>query len=239
MTTVQLFRCEHDYNVAFDNSLGEVSKYFISNFSGFDFLELTQNIADFANSHGLQFDFIAAGVKNQTFRMEWVARDNSVYDFLLERTLLVREGVKVAIHDLFTLPERLQGQGYAKVILQNFYKQYTTSGIQQIEVFAGKFIGGYAWALYGFEAVNPLRVSEIIEIGRAHPDITYEQSMLHFKIFVDFYEKNPTHIPFPMRELATSPGGKALLKGTNWNGVLDLQDELKRELFETYLGLYS
>ncbi|MDO7877262.1 hypothetical protein Q5H93_21130 [Hymenobacter sp. ASUV-10] len=240
MTNAQLMRCEHEYDVVFDNDdLEEISSYLVENFAGFDFLELVVFIADFAKSNDLYFDSIAAGVKQQEFRMEWVAGEGSVYDFLLERTLLIRNQIKVAVHDMFTLPERLQGQGKAKIILQGFYKQYLASGVQYIEVLAGKTIGGYAWALYGFEAIDPIKVAEIIELGRAHRDITYEQSALHFKIFTDFYAVNSATTPFPMRELATSPGGKALLKGRNWNGVLDLQNLLKRELFETYLGLAS
>ncbi|QKG55894.1 hypothetical protein GKZ68_04100 [Hymenobacter sp. BRD128] len=237
MTEVQLFTCENDYGVVFDNSLSEVSDYFSTNFVGFDFLTLTQDIDSFASDNSLFFDFIAAGINAQTFHMEWVARDNSTYDFLLERTLLLRDGVRTAIHDIFTLPERLQGQGKAKVILLAFYKQYVSASIQRIEVLAGKFIGGYAWALYGFEATEPTTVVEIIELGRAHPDITLAQSSLHLKIFADFYAQNPPDAPFPMRDLATSPGGKSLLRGRSWNGVLDLQNSLKRELFETYLGL--
>jgi hypothetical protein len=238
MTSAQLFECEHDYGVVFDNDmLSEVADYLSSVFSGFNYLELTRFLSEFAKEHDLQFDFIAAGASEQGFRMEWVAADNSVYAFLLDRVLVVRNEVKIAIHNLFTLPERLQGRGLAKVVLLGFYKQYQAASIQQIELMAGKFIGGYAWALYGFDAIDRQTVCDIIELGRARPDITHEESNLHLNVFNDFYKENPPESPFPMRVLATSPGGKALLKGTNWRGVLDLQNELQRELFETYIGL--
>lgn len=238
MTSAQLFECEHNYGVVFDNDeLSEVTDYLSSVFPGFNYLELTRFIYEFAKEHDLHFDFIAAGASEQGFRMEWVAADGSVYDFLLDRILVVRNEVKIAIHNLFTLPERLQGRGLAKVVLQGFYKQYEASSIQHIELTAGKFIGGYAWALYGFDAISKQTVCDIIELGRARPDISHEESNLHLNIFNDFYKINSPETPFPMRDLATSPGGKALLKGTNWRGVLDLQNEVQRELFKTHIGL--
>ena len=115
--------------------------------------------------------------------------------------------------------------------------QIDRASIRKIELTAGKYIGGYAWALYGFDALYKQTVCDIIELGRARPDISHEESTLHLNIFNDFYRENPPDSPFPMRYLATSPGGRALLKGTNWYGVLDLQNELQRELFETHIGL--
>ena len=58
-------------------------------------------------------------------------------------------------------------------------------------------------------------------------------------IIKGWYKKNDLAgtAPFPMRLLAEQPWGKDLLKGSYWEGVIDLSDNEARRYFEKYLGI--
>lgn len=133
MDLAQLFNCEQNYNVAFDNDdLNEITSYLAHNFLGFDYTTIVRTVDTFIKHYELSIDYIAAGVKDLKFHMEWGATHSSRADFLIERVLLMRNNLRIAIHQLFILPEALQGRGLAKIILCSFYRQYQSSGIDQI-----------------------------------------------------------------------------------------------------------
>lgn len=139
-----------------------------------------------------------------------------------------------ALHHRLSLPVRLQGQGLVRLILSSFYQQYQKAAIDKILLVAGKFLGGYFWAKCGFYAINEQEVRNIVDRGRIL-DISYSTIKSLSAIVEAFYNQNPNNTPFPMRLLASEPTGKLLLKGTSWDGVLDLRNPQHTTIFETYL----
>ena len=233
VTVASLMGCEEECSVVFDD-LDRVHQHLSTLFPQFDLLPLVRDIQTFATQHDIRFDSVSIAIEGVALRMEWFAREGTS-DFLLSRILLVRNGVKVAIHNYFTLPFRLQGLGLAPQVLRPFYTQYKAASVAQIELTAAKSIGGYVWAIAGFSAIEKQEVASILEIGRLR-DIPHAFLELYYTVFHGFYENNPTEPPFPMRLLATLPDGKTLLKNSVWKGVLNLLDKQQTTTFELYLS---
>ena len=236
VTIASLIECEEECEVVFDD-IDNVSQYLSTYLPGFELLPIVRAIHNFGSQHDILFDSISVALEGVALRMEWFAREGNS-DFLLERTLLVRNGVKTAVHNYFTLPFRLQGKGLAPQILRPFYLQYKAASIAQIELTAAKSIGGYIWAVAGFAAVDKQEVESILEIGRLR-EIPYSSLKLYYEVFQGFYTNNPIETPFPMRLLATLPNGKTLLKNSVWRGLLNLLDSNQTAIFESYLSKSS
>ena len=162
--------------------------------------------------------------------MEWFAREGTS-DFLLDLVLLVRTGVKIAVHKYFALPFRLQGQGLAPLLLTPFNTQYKAASIAQIELTTAKSIGAYVWAVSGFCAIDKQEVATILKIGRLRDTRTV--LALHYAVYQAFYDADADGTPFPMRLPATLAGGKTLLKNNVWQGVLRLSDKEQTATFQS------
>jgi GNAT superfamily N-acetyltransferase len=147
----------------------------------------------------------------------------------LVRTFRIENGEKAVHHDYFTLPNELQGKGISKKVFKVLYEQYRNAGVTKMDVLANIDVGGYTWAKYGFTANR----KEIKRIIRQRRDIAGHQEAQ--EIVDDFISKNPDTKMFPMNLLTGKTWSKDLLKGSGWEGFLDLNNKYQREVFEGYI----
>lgn len=148
--------------------------------------------------------------------------------FYLERTFSkLDSGILDVRHDYFTLDDKYQGKGLSKDVFRALYKQYKNVGVDQMTVFANIDVGGYTWARYGFYAIDKRDALGAVKSDKA-------------KKFIEKYYKDKSlksTDPFPMRLLTEQTWGKNELKGSYWEGILNLRDDKARKVFEDYLGI--
>lgn len=66
----------------------------------------------------------------------------------------LRTGELTAHHELLTLYPHVQGSGFAEEFNARLYDWYRQSGIAKVETFADINVGGYTWAVKGFDFAN-------------------------------------------------------------------------------------
>lgn len=157
-------------------------------------------------------------------------------------------------HAYFKLSKTLQAGDFGKKLFRALNKQYINIGLSQISVTANIDVGGYAWGKYGFrtsEGESSARSllsgftvgkSKEIKVSRTEK-ITYritQQDVNDAKAVVDdFYRRNPSNTPFPVKLLCGINGGKAgkvALMGMNWRGVIDLTNSEQKADFDNYIN---
>lgn len=148
----------------------------------------------------------------------------------LVRSFYVRDKQQWVEHELFSIPEALQGKGMSKEVLSSFYKVYDKAGINHISIHANIDVGGYAWGKYGFSSTKESAMALLkSEKGKAHYSAAKRE-------FDEYFKNNPTANYFPMNIWAYSDYGKEMLLGSDWSGVLNLANKVSKNIFESYLG---
>lgn len=187
-----------------------------------DWIELHNGINITARKHGINIDDFSVYIDNENVRF-FVSGKN----FELQRTFKILDsGIIDVHHDLFEIDEIYQGKGISKEIFKILYAQYKKIGVDQISVFANIDIGGYTWARYGFYAKNKLSALRAVRSDNAKKFI--EQYYIDNSLSID--------APFPMRLITEHFDGKEELLDKNWNGILNLNDDKARGIFEKYIG---
>lgn len=205
-----------------------------TNLMKFDLLGLKHEIEQIGQQYG--FSDIKASVS--IFQNgNWLFKINNDDDFSLSRSFITRnDGSLEAMHNLFTLTNRLQGKGISKRLFRNMYKSYQNMGVRYMSVYANINVGGYTWARYGFSAEN--------QFGALTACVTNDNTLKskYNSIVEEWYSENkkPADSPFPMNYIIEKLGAnnaKKVLRGGSWQGILDLQDTEQVAVFEKYLGL--
>jgi SPP1 gp7 family putative phage head morphogenesis protein len=148
----------------------------------------------------------------------------------LHRDFFFENSVRTVEHAYFKIPNEIQGGGFSKQLFQHLYKEYAAAKVQRIKVHANLDVGGYTWARYGFRR----GLSETK--GFVYNRISDPALKAKCNEAVALWEKaNPGDNLFPMNDLATIPGMKEKLLGTDWYGQIDLRSKEQREYFEDYL----
>lgn len=140
-----------------------------------------------------------------------------------------KEGLMVR-HDYFRLPASSRNKGIAKKIFQASLQQYINMNVKKILVHADLDDGGYLWARNYFAAINRNEIKQIL--GDAQNKLTPVQFWAVERIYANYYQKNPAGTAFPIVKWAELPFMKDILRGSNWHGVIDLQD---REQFTNFI----
>ncbi len=140
------------------------------------------------------------------------------------------KNVPVVDHKLFVLPEELQGKGISKELMSAMVKQYKSCGIKRAYIHANIDVGGYCWAKYG-------AVAEKKEV-----EMIIENALNEHKISIHEYAKAKSVIEnykelVPMQNLANMSFGRNMLKGSSWQGYLDLSNEVQFEYLRDYLHI--
>lgn len=187
-----------------------------------DWIELHNGINITARKHGINIDDFSVYIDNENVRF-FVSGKN----FELQRTFKILDsGIIDVHHDLFEIDEIYQGKGISKEIFKILYAQYKKIGVDQISLFANIDIGGYTWARYGFYAKNKFSALRAVRSDNAKKFI--EQYYIDNSLSID--------APFPMRLITEHFDGKEELLDKNWNGILNLNDDKARGIFEKYIG---
>jgi hypothetical protein len=137
-------------------------------------------------------------------------------------------------HEEMVLPESMQKQGLSRKLIRPYYEQYKAAKVDYIDVHAALNGGGYAWAKYGFDAIDPTEVLAILTRARER-NIDKESLDILAEDAAAFYAMHPLGTPFRISEWSRTPFAKELLLGTYWHGVLNLHDSEQVTTFEEYL----
>ncbi|MCX7999434.1 MAG: hypothetical protein N3A69_10870 [Leptospiraceae bacterium] len=135
--------------------------------------------------------------------------------------------------ELFFIPEELQGRGFSKRILKDYFDYLRKSNVKKVNIFANKDVGGYAWARFGFMANSRAEVEKILL--KRGKDLT-EKELQEVKRLVEvYYRKRSSSEPFPMKLLAKQSYGKKLLLNSSWYGHADLTDKEQLKTIYKYM----
>jgi len=153
----------------------------------------------------------------------------------LQRTFKkLRTGELVAYHDEFSMNQVYQKRGFSKKILKKLFDEYKKMGVDEVKLCANMTIGGYCWAKYGF-MTHIDNIHPILEEGIFNKSITKEQKEEIIDLVLkESIIKDGSRL-FPMNLIAELPYGKNLLKGSSWQGVMDLHDKRQMSIFNDYL----
>ncbi len=148
-------------------------------------------------------------------------------------------------HSLFELNTSAQGQGIAKDLLANSMRLYDMAGIGSIHLTAGLDVGGYAWAKYGFLPTSGRATRDLFSRigGRlANLDGVSETSRQVVQRLLQSEDPKALWAISDLEGVTAErhgqrlPLGKALLLGTTWKGVMNLDDPQARARFNNYIS---
>ncbi|MHC9297142.1 toxin glutamine deamidase domain-containing protein [Mycobacterium sp. LTG2003] len=147
------------------------------------------------------------------------------------------EGNLVAAHGGLEIEREfksLRGQGFSKALVVELERYYTQSGVDRIELTAGKD-GGYAWARRGFtwnsEPVLLKRSLQNIRsaAGRLAKTAVSDDARTILHDIVESLQPDSARLPEPIElaDLATAAEpdlGRRLMRGTEWYAAKHLHD---------------
>lgn len=136
-------------------------------------------------------------------------------------------------HMYCLVPLAFQGKGLIKPLFQASLQQYVNMGVSKIVVHAGLGGGGYTWARHGFVAVDRNEVRTILT--DAYNKLSTNEIIAVERIFSKYYSDHPAGAEFPMILWASLPGMKEVLRGSDWNGSLDLHNPEQFRNFSNYV----
>jgi GNAT superfamily N-acetyltransferase len=215
--------------LGYDLPSGFVKEYNNSQIAGFNLPKFNRELEKILDANSVIITERDISLSRDTPRISFSGRYVDGSSIILERTFRIENGEKAVHHDYFTLPNELQGKGVSKKVFKALYEQYRNAGVTKMDVLANINVGGYTWAKYGFTADR----SEVKRIIRQRRDIDGHQEAQ--EIVDDFISKNPDTKMFPMNLLTGKTWSKDLLKGSGWEGFLDLNNKYQREVFEEYI----
>jgi len=184
----------------------EFEKNFKNQIKGFNIAELDSDLNNIISKHQIEAETFSKELLVYKDQVQIILKGFHNGDaFELKRVF----SDKMVEHNLFLVPEEIQGKGFAKDILKTFYKQYQKSGIKNIEIYANIDVGGYAWGRYGFQAQIDDVATILQKYTRNYGEFANEANL----IFDTWLEQNPNATHFPMNLLADADFGKDLLLG--------------------------
>lgn len=140
--------------------------------------------------------------------------------------------IRVVEHELFRLPDSMQGKGISKRVFRDLFTQYEACGIERVYIHANINVGGYCWAKYGCLAKDA-SIKSVVEEKLAEGKITLEES----KDALSFLDKFAKEGRVPMQGLANKAYGKRLLMESDWDGIIDLNDAVQMDYLYKYIGM--
>lgn len=204
-------------------------EYYDKYMKGFDLPALDETMMRIAEKNGFTFDEKNLFLDDDSIVLEYVGSNG----FGLSR--IFKKGV--VDHDMFEIPEALQGRGISKDVFRELYRQYNNAGIDRIELLANITVGGYSWAKYGFVA-DPRSYDSLLKhaekrlLDASVTNVT-KPDYDDFVKWIGQYKGKE----IPLHEITKKPYGKDLLLGSGWYGHINLSDTRMRGIFEGYLGL--
>jgi len=204
----------------------DADKYNTSALKGFDVAAFDKRIEKLCDEHGILIDGKFINIyENGNATIRYVG-DFGNEDFEITRSFIIEQntGRVYVHHDLFYLPEQIQGKGFAKAVFKESYEQYKKCGIYGISLLANIDVGGYAWGRYGFSASTEELLS-VVKTDKA------------MKFIKEWSARNSDKKRMPVRLIAEQPYGKKSLFGTHWHGWLNLDNSEECHWLEEYIGI--
>jgi GNAT superfamily N-acetyltransferase len=204
-----------------------------------------ENIQFLRDYLGLRPQDFHGTVRNINGRI-WVSGDlfrNGRYVGQISRS--AKPETPTAIHHSIGILPELRGQSLTKSVLAANIDFYRKNGINRVLTSAGDEDGGYTWARYGFvpEAKSwaILRGTLMRRVDQIEglPDSEYNRvkELLMSPDPKAIWEIADNNTPVPdrkdSRQMTTL--GKRLLRGTNWNGFMDLTNTEINNRFDEYV----
>ena len=203
-----------------------------SSIRGFDIIDFDKKIKEICE----EYSIILESQKIET-RLDGISKliykgENSKgEEFELIRRFVERKGSISVEHEVFVIPESIQGKGMSKKLFKELFSQYENMGIDKIELFANLDVGGYAWAKYGF-STEKSNVKAILKYSLRKNKITEEE----FNFGISVIEKYDDDEMVPMNLIANTQFGKKVLLKTSWAGEFDMKDKKQLAYLKDYIG---
>jgi hypothetical protein len=174
-----------------------------------------------------------------------VDKDNNTIGSMMR--VITRDGDEITVkHSLFQLDSAVQGSGLGKRTLRESIDLYEQIGVTKVNVFANIDAGGYAWARYGYKPIardwpelQSRARAALANIADDIPDAVRAQinTILSDPDPAAIWRLADIRTPVTIRlSQPPIPLGRALLQGSDWNGVLDLTDPEAMKRFRNYVG---
>lgn len=149
--------------------------------------------------------------------VETVTGEAQVGEF--SRTLIsFEDGTRIVSHDSFGVRKPYQKKGFGSSFYQFTENNYIKAGFDEIVVFAGDDVGGYAWARLGFDFANDFGTGKEIEAVRGSFRYNWEKRY-----------KEPVPEFTHAWEMAAAVGpdgfeiGRLVMTGAQWPGIKSLR----------------
>ncbi|AWM32092.1 hypothetical protein [Hymenobacter nivis] len=218
-----LYQTWKQKGVTWGSNPTDIASFLANQFSGFDLFELLTTLE--AVALGRNFEWTAIKIEvmpSGNLRIEHQYDNPDDEEPLILIRTLHHKSPRRASHEEMSLPLRLQRQGLSRRLIGACYKQYKQAKVDLMTVQAGMTGGGYAWARYGFAAVQLTEVQRILDTAaeRGIDDTGAIQELR--EDLANFREQAVG--PFPIESWARLPFGEKLLAGTQWEGVLNLRN---------------
>lgn len=169
-------------------------------------------------------------------------------------------GDLIVKHDMFETDS--QRSGVAKRVIAEQFDQYRQLGAKRVELYANLDVGAYAWARFGFVPEDGQwadlrdRIAMRVDLLAAGDEQGFKKTVRAQAVALDFDRK---HTPPPFRRLAEDevseirrvldvpdpravwaladhPAGRSLLMGLDWDGRIDLSDEIAVGRLDRYIA---
>lgn len=224
--------------MSFASDEQKIGAFLTEQYPGFDLSQVLTALDLVAATHEFTWDSIRVeltALGNLHIQHQYDALNFDKKPLSLRRILRrpTANGRRVS-HEEMVLPKSMQRQGFSRKLIRPYYEQYKAAKVDCIDVHAALNGGGYAWAKYGFDAVNPVEVLAILARARSL-NIDKEFLDILAEDATAFYAMHPPDTPFRINDWARTPFAKELLVGTNWHGVLNLHNSEQVATFEEYL----
>ncbi|MGI4737218.1 MAG: hypothetical protein ACRYG7_18785 [Janthinobacterium lividum] len=211
-----------------------IAEFISTYYSGFDLFELLGDFKQVAINRNFTWSKEEVSLTEDGLRIHHELH-LSPRPLSVIRMLEVADSKRRVAHEEMIIPKGFQDQGLSRDFMLPYYQQYKNSNVDKVTVFASLEAGGYAWAKYGFVAVNHKEVFDVLSGGykRGVPPLLIKELR---RGAVAFYDENGYSTHFPIHLWAETPTyGKMLLVGSEWHGELNLRDAGQMKVFREYL----
>jgi hypothetical protein len=241
----------HSLTVSRESSNLEIYNIIRKHFPNADLSNLARELNEAAGHFGLAWSKaiwkFTNGYKGQPIlHMTYEAPTaHKPFTIDIERSIYKKPHGIVAAHDIFGIPEELQGNDFSRFINGILYRFYKSNGFKFITVEAGLDVGGYVWALAGFAATRKSDLDKIIKEAYKKQSLGKKISLSTIQTLeaeVLAHYSPPTSRPFPIYEWVLYPNIeeiKEILIGTSWHGELNFDDNVQTYTFEKYVNKYQ
>ena len=212
-------------------------KYNDSAMAGFDILRFDRAFESICDEYECRLNTkMIRSVGHGEVEMVYFGKNPKGEDIKLERGFRFEEQegrqVRVVEHELFRVPESMQGKGISKRVFKELFRQYEKCGIERVYIHANIDVGGYCWAKYGCLA-DSASVKNVIDEAMKNGKISVDES----RDALSFLEKHGSGGRVPMQGLANKAYGKRMLMESDWDGIIDLNDAVQMDYLYKYIGM--